>query len=127
MVEGAHRLGLIGPHGAGLALADVVLGDLDGGEGLARRAHLHEPFQVAAGEEAGDLACVLVPVVPEVGQLAVGEEDERRAEGLRVGQRLPLGDVGIDGVLLGLDHGQRAPALVVEDVVGAAVRAVTGR
>ena len=127
VIEGAHRLGLIGPHGAGFALADVVLGDLDGGERPARRAHLHEPFQVAAREEAGDLTCVLVPVVPEVGQLAVGEEDERGAERLRVGQRLLLGDVGIDGVLLGLDHGQRAATLVVEDVVGAAVRAVTGR
>ena len=127
VVEGAHRLGLIRPYVAGLALAGVVLGDLDGGERLARRAHLHEPFQVAAGEEAGDLACVLVSVVPEVGQFAVGEENERRAECLRVGQRLLLGDIGIDGVLLGFDHGQRAAALVVEDVVGAAVRAVIGR
>ena len=49
------------------------------------------------------------------------------AERLRVGQSLLLGDVGIDGVLLGFDHGQGAPALVVEDVVGAAVRAVIGR
>ena len=75
---------------------------------------------VAAREEAGDGAGVVVLVVPEVRELAVGQEDERCTERLCIGERLLLGDVGVDCVSLGLDHGKRSASLVVEDVVGSA-------
>ena len=120
VVERLHRLGLVGPHRARLPLADVVLRDFDGGERPARLPRLHHALEVPLREEAGDGAGVVVLVVPEVGQLPVGEKDEGRFERLGVGQGLLLRHVGVDGVSLGLDDGERAAALVVEDVVGAA-------
>ena len=122
MVEGAHGLVLVRAHGARLTLADVVLRDFDGCQRLAAGAHLDHAFQVAAREEAGDGAGVVVLVVPEVRELAVGQEDERCTERFRVGERLLLGDIGVDGVSLGLDHGQGTASAVVEDVVGSAAR-----
>ena len=122
VVEGAHGLALVGAHGAGLAPADVVFRDGDGGQRLAAGAHLHHALQVPAREEAGDGARIVVRVVPEIGGVAVGQEDERRPERLRVGKRLLLGDVRVEGIPLGLDDRQRAATPVVEDVVGAALR-----
>ena len=117
-----HGLGLVRAHGARLTLADVVLRDFDGRQQLAAGAHLDHALQVATREEAGDGTRVVVLVVPEVRELAVGQEDERCTKRLRVGERLLLGDIGIDGVSLGLDHGKRTASLVVEDVVGSATR-----
>ena len=73
-------------------------------------------------EVAGDGTRVVVLVVPEVRKLAVGQEDERCTKRLRVGERLLLCDIGVDGVSLGLDHGKRTASLVVEDVVGTTAR-----
>ena len=118
MVQCTHGLGLVRPHRAGLPLPDVVLWDFDRSQRFALPPHFHDAFQIAAREEAGDGTRVVVLVVPEVGQIAVGQEDEGCSQGLGVGQRLLLGDVGVDGVLLGFDDGQGASALVIEDVVG---------
>ena len=120
MVEGAHGLGLVRTHGARLTLADVVLRDFDGRQRLAAGAHLDHALQIATREEAGDGARIVVLVVPEICELAVGQEDERCTKRLRVGERLLLG--GVDGVSLGLDHGKRTASLVVEDIVGTAAR-----
>ena len=122
MVEGAHGLGLVRTHGARLTLADVVLRNFDGRQRLAAGAHLDHALQVATREEAGDGARVVVLVVPEVRELAVGQENERCTERFRVGERLLLGDIGVDGVSLGLDYGKRTASLVVEDIVGTAAR-----
>ena len=56
--------------------------------------------------------------VPEPHFLAVGEEDERHAQLLRIRPRLPrrIGRVG--GRPLGLDDRQRPPIAVAQHVVG---------
>ena len=117
VVERPHGVDLVRPESAGLALANVVLGDLDGGERLAVLLGFDQPFQVALREEARHLARVVVLPVPEVGLFAVRQEDEGRVERLGVGKSLLLGHVGVDRVPLGLDDGQRAAAPVVENVV----------
>ncbi|GIW41865.1 MAG: hypothetical protein KatS3mg076_2442 [Candidatus Binatia bacterium] len=120
VVEGAHRVGLVEPHGARLALPDVVLGNLDRGKRSAAASHLHQTLEVAPREKPRNRPRVVVLPVPEVGELPVREKNEGRAEGLGVRERLLLGNVRVDRVFFGLDHRERAATMVVEDVVGAA-------
>ena len=122
MVEGAHRLDLVRAHGARLALPNVVFRNFDGREGAAAGAHLDHALEVTARKEVGDRPRIVVLVVPEVGDLAVCQEDERGSERLRIRERLLLGNVRVDGVPLGFDHGEGTASLVVQDVVGAASR-----
>ena len=96
-----------------------MLGNFHGRQHLAAIAHLHHAFQIAAREEASDLSSVVILIVPEIGQLTVSQKNERCAERLGIGQRLLLGGIWIDGVPLGLNHGEWPTALVVEDIVGA--------
>jgi hypothetical protein len=118
VVDGAKAVLLIVAELASLALTLVVFRNRDGGEGGALAAKITETLKIAAGEEGGDRAGVGDTVIPEVDQLAVGEKDEGSVELLGVGKRLVFGGVGVDGLLLGLNDGERAALLVEEHVVG---------
>ncbi len=116
-VECLHRLFLVGTQRAGFALAQISVGDWHRGQGLALGAHVHQLLQVAAGEKRIDDACVVVLIVPEIDQFAIGKEDERRTDLLGVRQGLLLGGVRLNGLFLGLDDGQRTAALIEQYVI----------
>jgi hypothetical protein len=89
------------------------------GQRLALRAHMHQPLKIPPGEKRVDDAGIVILVVPEVDQFAVGQEDEGGADLLGVRQRLLLCDIGLNGLPLGFDDGQRPAALVQQDIIGA--------
>ena len=121
VVQCPHRLCLVRAYGAGFALADVVFRNYGRRQGPPVIPHLDRALEVPLREEAGDGAGVVVPVVPEVRQLAVGQKNEGGVERLRVGQCLLFRNVWINGVFLCLDNRERAAAAVIEDVVGSTV------
>jgi hypothetical protein len=63
-------------------------------------------------------------VVPKPMLAAVGEDDERRLQVLRIAPSLLLGVIGIKVFALGLEHGQNAPKAIFQEVVGSPARCV---
>ena len=112
MIERLHGLPLVGPHLAGLTLAEVIFGDFNRRERLAGGPHLHQSLEIATGEERIDDASVVVAVVPEINQFAIGQEDEWRADLLGIGQGLLFGSVRFNGSAFGLDDSQGATAAI---------------
>lgn len=80
---------------------------------------MSQPFEIAPGIKRVDDARIVVGVVPEVDELTVGEEDERRAEALGIGGRLVLGGVGFDGQAFRFDDGEGPAVLAKQHVVRA--------
>lgn len=94
--------------------------DGDGGERLLHGAEEGEAFEVGLGEERGNDAGVFLLPIPEIGHIAVGEENEGRGQGLGIRQHLLFGDIGIEGGPLGLDDRERSAAAIQEHAVGTA-------
>ena len=67
------------------------------------RAKMQKSFEVALGVERVDDARIIVGVVPEIDQLAVGQKNERRTDGFGVTQCLVFRRIRIDGLTLSLD------------------------
>jgi hypothetical protein len=82
-VHRPHQILLVRPRDADRAGPQEVLGNDDGRQWLPLFPQVHQPFQVAPGEDSADDPGVVVFVVPEVGDVAVRQENERRPHALR--------------------------------------------
>ena len=111
-IHGTHGVLLVRAQFARLTLTGVVIRYFDRGKWLALSTHVYETFHVPTREEGIDDACIVVLVIPEVDQLAIGQEDERRLKLPGIGQRLLLGHIGMNGFLLGFHNCQRATPLI---------------
>ncbi len=122
LIEGLHRLFLVGTNRPLLPLTKIVIRDRNGRHRPALLAHGHQPLQVAPGIEGVDDAGVVVGIVPEVDQFAIGQKDKRRSEPFGVRKRLLFGGIGMEGRTFGLDDRKGPSILRKKDIVGASCR-----
>jgi len=94
VVQGLHGIPLVGPHLAGLALAQVILGNLYRRKRLPCGAHFDQAFKVTAGKEGIYDPGIVVAIVPEIDEFAIRKEDERRADFLAYGNACCLAVYG---------------------------------
>ena len=123
VVEGPHRLLLVRAHRRGSRPGGrSAPGIATVASGLRRLPHLDSRSRSRREKKRVDEPGIVVLVVPEVDQLAVGQEDERRAECLGIGQGLLLRHVRVDGRSSSpRSTASGRPSLVVEHIVGAAL------
>ena len=122
LIQRFHGVLLIRSDLALLALAQIIIGNGDRSQRLALLAQVDKSLQIAPGIERIDEASVVVGVVPEIDQFAIGEEDKWCAYTLGIGQGLLLGDIGVNGGAFGFDDGEGAPVLRQQDIICAPCR-----
>ncbi len=119
-------LGFIDPTGVAqvmgvLAEGDEIRADGFGGEAVWVGLKCAAMLDGFAGGELGDELGAAVLEIPEVMDVAVGEDDEAHVFGVGVGAGLFLADEGVLTLALGFENNEGKAVLIEEDVIGVAV------